>query len=222
MKDDISLRKYKLNNEEMYKLGFKKVNDIYKYETQIINGEFLLTITIDQNNTITSDIIELSTNEAFILYNVQNSKGEFVGKMRSAYEEIINEVKSKCSKSRFIFPQTLEVINYLKETYNDEPEFLWKNDDNAAVRNKKNNKWYAAFIKVDKSKLGINEDGLVEIMDLMLEPEKMSDLVDNKNYFPGYHMNKKHWFTIILDNRVNIEDICKHIDNSYNLSISKK
>lgn len=41
----------------------------------------------------------------------------------------------------------------------------------------------------------------------------------------GYHLNKTHWNTIILENNVNFDFILEQIDNSYNLivnTLSKK
>lgn len=76
---------------------------------------------------------------------------------------------------------------------------------------------YGALLVVQKAKLGIKEDGFIEIIDLSLEPEKIEKLIDNKKYFAGYHMNKKHWITIKLDGSVNIEEIYELLDNSYNI-----
>jgi len=99
---------------------------------------------------------------------------------------------------------------------------LWdKFPRNAIWRNKNNNKWYGALLVVDKSKIGISEKGDIEIIDLLLEPEKVERMIDNKKYFAGYHMNKKHWITIKLDGSVGINDIFELIDNSYKLSTKK-
>lgn len=38
---------------------------------------------------------------------------------------------------------------------------------------------------------------------------------------PGYHMNKKHWNTIIIDNSINDVLIYNWIDISYNLILEK-
>jgi predicted DNA-binding protein (MmcQ/YjbR family) len=38
---------------------------------------------------------------------------------------------------------------------------------------------------------------------------------------PGYHMNKKHWNTVILDGTVSDEIIKEMIDESYDLIVSK-
>ncbi len=41
----------------------------------------------------------------------------------------------------------------------------------------------------------------------------------HKSIIPGYHMNKEHWNTIILDGRLPDELIYKLIDDSYNLVV---
>ena len=60
-----------------------------------------------------------------------------------------------------------------------------------------------------------NAEGKVNIMGFV-------KIVDNEKFFPGYHMNKKSWITIKLDNSVDIKTIKKLIDNSYNLSLGAK
>lgn len=42
---------------------------------------------------------------------------------------------------------------------------------------------------------------------------------------PGYHMNKNHWNTVIIDGSVSDAQVCRWIDDSYNLvlqSLPKK
>lgn len=36
---------------------------------------------------------------------------------------------------------------------------------------------------------------------------------------PGYHMNKKHWNTLVLDSSVPLNEIKRQIDNSYGLVV---
>ena len=39
---------------------------------------------------------------------------------------------------------------------------------------------------------------------------------------PGYHMNKKHWNTVIVDNTLPDKDLLGFIDHSYSLVAKKK
>ena len=74
------------------------------------------------------------------------------------------------------------------------------------------------MLTVEKRKIGINEDGTIEIIDLKERPDKINLIVDGKIYLPGYHMNKKHWITIPLDYSMSNEKLFAQIDNSYNLA----
>lgn len=75
---------------------------------------------------------------------------------------------------------------------------------------------------VSKRKLGIDSDELVEIIDLRETPEVIENLIDYQHYYPGCHMNKKYWYTILLDGSVYFEDICHRIDRSYDLTQKSK
>ena len=119
--------------------------------------------------------------------------------------------------------QSKEIIQYIKEKYKDELEFLWEKFDDCAIwRNKQNNKWYGLIVKISEKKLGIDSDRIVEIIDLRYQKEETQNIIDNKKVFQGYHMNKKSWITIKLDNTMNTKKIKELIDNSYNLSINEK
>lgn len=136
-------------------------------------------------------------------------------------EEIYNLLKNR----KIDFKKLLEYgfakkenqYEYRTTLIKDEFEFLWEKSNNAIVRHKENNKWYAALLMVSKNKLGLDSDEVVDIIDLKMLPEDIEEIVDNENYFLGYHMNKKHWITIILDGRVKIEKIYEFIDISYHL-----
>lgn len=75
---------------------------------------------------------------------------------------------------------------------------------------------------INQKKLGLSNDGIVEVINLRMLPEKIRALQDYKKYFPGFHMNKKHWITIILNGSVPLEEIFARIDESYLLAKNRK
>lgn len=70
--------------------------------------------------------------------------------------------------------------------------------------------------------MGLGGEELVEIVDLRAKPEDVDALVDGKSYFPGYHMNKKHWFTILLDDSASMEGTFRRIDESFALAAGRR
>ena len=95
-----------------------------------------------------------------------------------------------------------EIFQYVKEQYGTEPEYLWKKDPDSAVLRHKNGKCYAIIMAVEKKTLGLEEDGKINILDVKCDPDLVGMLIQTYGFLPGYHMNKRHWITILLDESV--------------------
>ena len=56
------------------------------------------------------------------------------------------------------------------------------------------------------------------------DPDKAIELREEypETVLPGYHMNKKHWNTIIVDGRLSSKKLIQMIDDSYNLVLKIK
>ncbi|MCD8356012.1 MAG: MmcQ/YjbR family DNA-binding protein [Clostridia bacterium] len=218
MFEDI-FRRRKLNVDKLMRYGFESKESHWSYDTTIMNGAFILHVSVSKNGDVGTDLVESETNEPYILYKT-NASGTFVGEVRAEIEKILKKIADECFEfSVFKTEQAFRIIDYVQNTYGDELEFLWtKFPDNAIWRRKDNNKWYGAILTVSRNKLGLSSNEVVEIIDLRLEKEQIPKTVDNKRYFPGWHMNKNSWYTIILDNSVSTEEICCRIDESYKLA----
>ena len=112
-----------------------------------------------------------------------------------------------------------ELEEFIVDNYSVSPEYLWDKYPTFAVfRHKENKKWFAIVMTINKKKLGIDEDGLVDVVNLKCDTVGMFSLVQQKGIFPAYHMNKNHWISICLDNSVDKQMIKVLIDMSYNLT----
>ena len=59
-------------------------------------------------------------------------------------------------------------------------------------------------------------------VNLKCEPEKAIELREKyEAVAPGFHMNKKHWNTIIIDGSISDEILKSWVDDSYNLVVTK-
>ena len=218
MFEDIFKHK-KIIFEKLEAYGFKKIQDAYRYDAKILNGEFLLEITVTKDPTPCTKLIESVTGEEYILYKT-DAVGAYVSAVRGAVVAVLQDIADRCYESAvFKEEQSAQVIAYIREKYGDELEYLWdKFPDSAIWRRKDSGKWYGVMLTVSGNKLNIPSDEVVEIIDLRCQPELLQNLIDNKSYYPGWHMNKRHWYTIILDGSVPLQLICHKIDESYLLA----
>lgn len=115
---------------------------------------------------------------------------------------------------------TAQTLRYIVETYGVEPEFLWARTPNcAAFRHRTNRKWFGALMmETPRQRLGLDGEGCVDILDVKCDPKLSGGLRDGRRYLPGYHMNKEHWLTIVLDSAADLDEICRLIDLSYALT----
>ncbi len=200
--------------------GFVETKDCYTYSADLFDGQFEMNITVFKDGKITADVMDSISNEVYTPVKVSGATGAFVRKVRAEYEKLLLAVSEQCfCFDSFKSDYARKVISYVNDKYNDELEFLWpKFPKNAIFRRKDNAKWYAALLNLPKYKLGLDSNEDVDIIDLRIDPLSVDTTVDREKYFPGYHMNKKHWFTICLDGSVPIEEIYDWIDASYHLA----
>lgn len=197
--------------------GFKEENNIYYYEKYIIDNNYKICIKIKNNNVI-GKIYDLIFNDEYLNLNV-DSNLSFNNKIKEEYIKVLKDIKNKCTKeSLFVFKQSNEITNYIKRKYKVNPEFLWdKSSGNGVFRNKNNKKWFGIIISVSKDKLDLKyKQEIIEVINLKLDEDTIKELIKIDGFYKAYHMNKKSWISIILDNTLDNEIIYSLIDQSYN------
>ena len=118
-----------------------------------------------------------------------------------------------------------EIFEYVKKQYGTIPEYLWKSSPESAILRHKNGKWYAAILRVEKSKLGLEEEGMVDIINVKCEPDMVGLLTQTYGFLSGYHMNKKYWISVYFNQDVPDNKIKELIKQSYDIvyqSLPKK
>ena len=78
-------------------------------------------------------------------------------------------------------------------------------------------------MNVGKDKLGLEGDGTVDCMNLKIDDPILHDmLIHDKGIIPSYHMNKRHWITVLLDGTVSDNKVFELINVSYQATMSRK
>ena len=109
------------------------------------------------------------------------------------------------------------VIAYVKEKYGASPENLWMRYPNYAIfRHADNGKWFALMMDVEKNKLGLPGNDVVDILNVKLSDPFLADLlVQQPGYMRGYHIARGNWISILMDGTVPRKDLCRWVDESY-------
>ncbi|MDF2858999.1 MAG: MmcQ/YjbR family DNA-binding protein [Neobacillus sp.] len=112
-----------------------------------------------------------------------------------------------------------EIFAYAKDKFNTTPIYKWiKYPNYAVLQHEASGKWYGLIMNVPKSKIGLKGEGMIDIMDVKCDLGMREFLRNEEGILPAYHMNKKHWLTIVLESSFPKDEIYNLIDMSYRLT----
>lgn len=220
----VIIKNKRIVTDRLIPFGFVQSGDTYTYTTDIMDGQFSMILTVTADGVLTSRVVDTASDEEYVLHLMEDATGSFVGSVREAYQAVIDRMIAMCCEDDiFRSPCTKRLIEHIRERYGDEPEFLWPRYPDCCIwRREDNRKWYAALMKVSRRKLGLNADEEIEILDLRMAPADVVNRVDGATIFPGWHMNKKSWITVLLDGSADFDFIVGLLDDSYALAKGKK
>ena len=115
-----------------------------------------------------------------------------------------------------------ELEAFIMETYNAEADYPWRKSPNHAVfRHCSNRKWFALIMDVPKNKLGLQGEGLLDVVNLKCDPILIGSLREEPGFLPAYHMSKDNWITVALDGSAPDDKIKMLLDMSYQATAPK-
>ena len=208
-------KKSKVNINKLINYGFVKENNKYIYKKKFNNIDFTAIITII-NNEVKGIIYDNITGDEYINHKIREQVGDFVSSIREEYKNILLDILNKCfDKNYFISDQANRITSQIKDKYNILPEFLWdKYPEFGIFRHKRSNKWFGIIMNINKSKLIKNNYEKIDVLNVKLD-EKVKYYLKKKGIYEAYHMNKKNWVSIILDDTLPDNEIINLINISY-------
>lgn len=210
----IDIEKYNFSKEQLLQFGFEEEAEKLIYRKEILDSSFVIEIVFVDSQLLV-EVYDLEFAEIYSLFSVDSAVGETVQNIREHVENLLRSILGLADQSGKI---SSEVIDYCNKYGGNHVNPFKKNPDILAFVNEKN-KWYALLSDVEYNKLNKNTDTTtkVKILNLKYPTDNILDIIDNKNIFPAYHMNKKHWISIVLDKNIKLETIKELIDISYSL-----
>lgn len=103
-----------------------------------------------------------------------------------------------------------------------EPDYPWSDHPNFAVlRHPGNRKWFALVMDLPRSKLGLEGEGYLDVVNLKCDPVLIGSLLSEAGVYPAYHMSKSHWISAALDDSLPEERLEFLLNLSYDLTAPK-
>ena len=211
---------YQFNSKKAKEFGFVENQGVWTYSSTILQGDFLMKITVEDSD-LTFQVFDQETGELYPQVHMESMRGTFVGTVREACLEVLYDIRKACFEvQEFLCPQTKRIMALVREKYGNQLEYLWeKSPDTAVLRHEDNQKWYAILMRIPWDRLDKGREGLVEAVNL--KHDQVADLLSQMGIFPAFHMNKRYWISLPLDDTLTDEKVLELFERSWFLTSKK-
>ena len=221
--EDEIFQRFKIKKKTLIPYGFVKNEIGYQY-SKVFMDTFRADIMIDEQGQVTGKIYDLDIDEEYIAFRIEQQIGTFISHVRESYQSILMDIRDHCfEKCYFVSHQANRITEKISNLYHREPEFMWEKFPQCGVfKGTGDQKWFAVIMNIDYRKIDVKKTGEVEIINVKLEKDQVTDLLKREGFYPSYHMNKKNWITMILNDTLSDEEILSYIQMSYQYTQSSK
>ena len=213
-------KSYQFNKEKAHAYGFVENGEVWTYSCQILNDDFSMTVSITPDN-VSFQVFDQETGDLYPQVHMESMRGSFVGSVREACLEILYQIRKACFDVQdFICPQTKRIMSQVQEKFGNQLEYLWeKSPDTAVLRHEGSQKWYAVLMRIPWDRLDKTREGQVEAVNL--KNNQVADLLLQKGIYPAFHMNKRYWISLALDDSLSDNEVLDLLEISWNLTLKK-
>ena len=208
------LEQYDIDCKRAIAYGFSRTEAGLELKKEL-PGVGLYAVFVIAGKSFEVNVFDADTDEEYLPFNVVDNITGFVTGIREQVEDLVQEIKEKCLLNSNM---KLRLMEYCERKFGTEPEAPWEDSPDAyTFKTAKRNKWYALFMTIPYKSLGLVAKGALDVVNIKLPPEKVLDLIDRVHFYPAYHMNKKHWITIVLNKEVDEPLVQQLLEESYGL-----
>ena len=211
---------YQFNSKKAKEYGFIENQGVWTYSSTILQGDFLMMVTVEDGD-LSFQVYDQETGDLYPQVHMESMKGTFVGSVREACLEDLFDIRKACFEvQEFLCPQTKRIMAFVQEKYGNQLEYLWeKSPDTAVLRHEDNQKWYAILMRIPWDRLDKGREGLVEAVNL--KHDQVADLLSQNGIYPAFHMNKRYWISLPLDDTLTDEKVLELFERSWFLTSKK-
>ena len=211
---------YQFNSKKAKEFGFVENQGVWTYSSTILQGDFLMMVTVEDGD-LSFQVYDQETGDLHPQVHMESMRGTFVGSVRESCLEVLYGTRKACFEvQEFLYPQTKRIMALVQEKYGNQLEYLWeKSPDTAVLRHEDNQKWYAILMRIPWDRLDKGREGLVEAVNL--KHDQVADLLSQNGIYPAFHMNKRYWISLPLDDTLTDEKVLELFERSWFLTSKK-
>ena len=222
--EDAYFKKKVLKPDSLEPFGFTATEQGYEFRKTLIAEELEARLFIDLEGKLTGQVVDSDLDEPYDIFRSPQATGTYVGQVREAYGELLSQVADSCYEDQlFSSPQANRLAKFLAQEFSDQADHPFEKEP-SYLSFRVDGKWYALFFPLKGEKLGLDGEKAeltYDVVNLKVNPTQMDKLLKMDGVFPSYHMSKKTWVSLVLDETLPDQTIFELLSESRSLVAPK-
>ena len=179
--------------------GFQSVGNAYVFQKDLSEAGLYALIRINLDS-IDVRVIDKAFEDDYLPFSVKDNQCA----AKAEVEALLSDIAASCFTS---VDAVSDIMTYMEKTYGVKHEEPWERlPGYYTFKTPNSRKWCAIIMHLPQSRLGLEGGNMIDIICVKIASDQIEGLVDNRHYFPAYHMSKKNWITVLLDKDTDMED----------------
>ncbi|MBO4897060.1 MAG: MmcQ/YjbR family DNA-binding protein [Clostridia bacterium] len=209
--------------EKLKDCGFEKTDGVYKYKTCFLKGDFKAEISVSDAGEVSGRVIDNMSGEEYSQLRSSAFDGAYVNSVRDAYEKLLIDMSEKCCRNvLFASDQANRVTKRIFDIFGVKPDFPFNekpHEKSGVFRHGDSGKWFALIMNIKWDRLLKNKnENTVDVINLKINPVEGDKLRDINGIYPAYHMNRKNWISVVLNDTLSDGEVSELIEKSFDLT----
>ncbi len=230
-------RKKRLDEDHLTAAGFSRDGQLWILSKELMPGLFRAELRAHPESGMTGRVIDLESGDDYLPLEVECAVGKFTGMVRDAYRRWLEETAARFEDLPFESPQANRLAAWASGFFSVPLEQTFRKAEGSVLRHPHNGRWFSVFLKVKASALQKAKDEkpaekadrtgnagkrplddmMAEIMNLKIDPSNLDDLLQTPGIYLCWHMNKKHWISLSLNDALSDQRIMALMKQSFAL-----
>ena len=196
----------------------------YIYTERFMDGDLTAVIRVASDGRMTHSVIDTDSGDPYIPMNIEAYTGSYVGQAREEYRALLERLAAKCFDDMpFVCDQANRIASEITARFGAGPENPFKDNESAVFRHKDTGRWFALLMTIKSGKLeqyrgAADPDEPINVLNVKIYPEELEDLLREPGLYRCYHMNKKQWISVALDDECPDDRIIDLLNCSFRLT----
>lgn len=235
--EEIIFNRKKPNFPCLLEHGFVSGPEGYTFSQSFGGGRYQAEVLVTIAGKVSGRVLELESGDEFLPLRVEQLNNETVQNVREEYAAILHRIAQNCFTSfPFLNAQSNRITSLIGKRYGAHPDFPWDKFPTYGVfRHPSTGKWYGLIMNIPPAKLfakdpsqklrlpeAVVSKAETEVINLKIPTPEIAALHAEKGIFPAYHLNAKHWISVLLEDVLPDERIAALLHESYHITLPRQ